>query len=135
MSGAGLSTLGPPEPCRSAATCAPPPWTAVTLSNRAVRHRASRHGRAWADSTDRRKAAAPDLSFNLTQVRHVTRDDQTLLHFCLTPAVGGRATAPAAPTGGCRPGPGPGRGTARPHGGGPARPRPRPPHARTTAPG
>ena len=26
------------------------PWTAVTRSNRAVRHRASRHGRAWAGS-------------------------------------------------------------------------------------
>lgn len=30
------------------------------------------------------KAAAPCLSFNLTQVRHVTRHDQTFLHFCHT---------------------------------------------------
>ena len=40
---------------------------------------------AWAGSTDRRKAVAPELGLNLTQVRYVTRHDQTLLHLCLTP--------------------------------------------------
>ena len=38
-----------------AATCAPPPWTAVTPSNRAGRHRAARHGRRWADPAGRRR--------------------------------------------------------------------------------
>jgi len=36
------------------ATRAPPPWTAVTLSNRVGRHRAARHGYRWADPAGRR---------------------------------------------------------------------------------
>jgi hypothetical protein len=39
---------------------APPTWTAVTPSDRAGRHRASRHGRRWADPAGRRlDAVAP----------------------------------------------------------------------------
>ena len=36
--------------------CAPLPWTAVTSSDRAGRHRAARHGRRRADPADRRQA-------------------------------------------------------------------------------
>ena len=43
---------------RTAATCALTPWTAVTSSNRAGRHRAVRHGRRWADPADRRQAGS-----------------------------------------------------------------------------
>ena len=45
------------------ATCARPPWTAVTPSNRAGRHRAARHGRRWADPAGRRhRTARPAFS-------------------------------------------------------------------------
>ena len=40
---------------QNAATCASPPWTAVTPSNRAGRYRAARHGRRWADPAGRRQ--------------------------------------------------------------------------------
>jgi hypothetical protein len=44
-------------PGHQAATCAPPPWTAVTPSNRAGCRRAARHGRRWADPAGRRQRA------------------------------------------------------------------------------
>jgi hypothetical protein len=37
------------------ATCAPPPWTAITRSNCAGHHGATRRGRHWADSAGSRQ--------------------------------------------------------------------------------
>ena len=46
-----------------AATCARPPWAAVTPSNRAGHHRAARHCRRWADPAGRRhRTARPAFS-------------------------------------------------------------------------
>jgi Glyoxalase-like domain len=51
----GATLIRPPIGCRTAATCAPAPWTAVTPSNRADHNRAARHGRRRADSAGRRQ--------------------------------------------------------------------------------
>src|SRR5262249_40038925 len=62
---------------RTAATCAPPLWTAVTLSNRAGRHRAARHVRRRADQAGCRHRVAAGVS-RLQVSIHLTKTGRSL---------------------------------------------------------